>query len=73
MSSTEDQKQEKGKQENQNAVIEIKISIPPLFGGNLGGMIDHMGKAARELARAGKSMVFTDNSKPAKVRKIEIK
>lgn len=73
MSSSDNQSGSKGKQESQNAVIEIKISIPPLFGGNISGFIDNMGKAARELAKAGRSLIVTETPEQSKMKKIEIK
>ena len=63
---------DKGNEQN-NAVIEIRISIPPLFGGNIGSILDNFGKAAKEVARVGRSFVVSDNSESPKMRKIEIK
>lgn len=73
MSSTDNKNDSKDKQESQNAVIEIRISIPPLFGGDVGSFIDHMGKAARELVKAGRSFIVTEPAKSSKMKKIEIK
>lgn len=61
--------------EQKNAVIEVKISIPPLFGGNIGSILQDFGKAAMEVARAGRAMVGSapDGEESPKMRKIEIK
>ncbi|AKA48784.1 hypothetical protein IX51_06345 [uncultured archaeon] len=73
--STSDQKQGSNeKQNSQNStVIEIKISIPPFLGGNVGSLFDHLGQAAKELAKAGRSFISAENQQPVKMRKIEIK
>lgn len=71
MSSTDKSKEENNG--SQNAVIEIRISIPPLFRGGLGSILDNLGKAAGELTKAGRSMLNQDDPGQKKVRKIEIK
>ncbi len=63
---------EKGNEQN-NAVIEIRISIPPLFGGSFGSILENFGKAAMEVAKVGRSFVSSDSSESPKMRKIEIK
>lgn len=75
MSTSDQESSPKGKQSNQNnsTVIEIKVTIPPILSGNLGGFLEHMGKAAREVAKAGRTFISSDDNKPVKMRKIEIK
>lgn len=73
MSASGKDSESKGKKERENAVIEIKISIPSDFGGNFSDFISHMGKAAREVARAGLSFIETEEKSSPKMKKIEIK
>ncbi len=71
--SASEKEPEKGKKDNrENAVIEIRISIPPDFGNGLTGFMTHMSKAAREVAKAGMSFIKEEEKSP-KMRKIEIK
>ncbi len=74
MSASDKESESKGKkEEQQNAVIEIKISIPSTFGPNVTGFVSHLGKAAREFAKAGMSIIGTEEPKAPKMRKIDIK
>lgn len=74
MSATDSSKANNGKGEQQNnAVIEIKISIPPLFGGNISSLFDDFAKAAKELAKVGRTFIGNEEKEPVKMRKIEIK
>lgn len=74
MSTSGNPQEDKDKSsEKNNAVIEIKISIPPPFGGNIGSILEDFSKAAREVAKIGRAFVAPEKKESQKIRKIEIK
>lgn len=69
-----EKKSEKQETKNENnIVIEIKISIPTIFRGNLSETFDHLKKASEEIVSMSKSVLGKEKKPSVELKKIQVK